>query len=147
MWRRSTARFANPGATLYVLDVFRHYGELRRGSSVADEAVVSLLDHWVDRGPRGPCHWGIGTQFMQVEYPFYRYNLFFWVYVLSFFERARTDDRFGEALAVLAAKLDDQGRVIVERPHRRLKDLRFCRKGEPSPEATGRFQEITRNVA
>jgi hypothetical protein len=47
------------------------------------------LQHWVVKRPLGPCHFGIGTLFMQVEYPFLRYNLFSYVYVLSFYERAK----------------------------------------------------------
>ena len=107
---------------------------------------MTLLDHWVDRKPRGPCHWGIGTLFMQIEYPFLRYNLFFFVYVLSFFARALDDERFHEALAELSTRRDDEGRVVVERPHRALKDLQFCAKGRPSVLATRRFSEIESNL-
>ena len=73
------------------------------------------------RKPIGPCHYGIGTLFMQVEYPFLRYNLFFYVYVLSFYDCAKGDDRFLDALQTLESKLDESGRVVVERPHRALK--------------------------
>jgi hypothetical protein len=66
---------------------------------VLDRAVDLLLEHWTTRAPLGPCHYGIGTLFLQVEYPFRTYNLFFWVYVLSFSPRARADPRFAEALA------------------------------------------------
>lgn len=138
---------SNPGATLCALDVLRHFDRLRDGSPVADGAVDTLLDHRVHREPTGPCHWGIGTLFMQVEYAFLRYNLFYYVYVLSFYTRATGDDRFREALAELASKLDEEGRVVVERPHRGLKGLDFRAKGEPSIPATRRFAEITANVA
>lgn len=47
-----------------------------------------LLEHWRIKRPIGPCHYGIGTLFMQVEYPFRNYNLFQYLYVLSFYERA-----------------------------------------------------------
>lgn len=154
-WRCSFSRFgkgpetecASPGATLYALDVLRFLPEYRAGVDVVDEAVESVLRHWEIRDPIGPCHHGIGTLFMQVEYPFIRYNLFYWVYVLSFFEKARADARFREALDALESKLDDEGRMIVERPHRSLKGLEFCAKGEPSELATGRFAEIEANLA
>ena len=45
----------------------------------------TLLEHWAVRRPLGPCRYGIGSRFMQVEFPMFRYNLFFYVYVLSFY--------------------------------------------------------------
>jgi len=154
-WRCNFTRFgrgpethcANPGATLYVLDVLRHVTDCRDGVEVVDRAVDFLLDHWETRKPIGPCHWGIGSRFLQVEYPFIRYNIFYYVYVLSFFPRCRRDQRFQAALATLASKVDDQGRIVVEKPHRRLKGLAFCAKGQPSEVATVRYREICSNVA
>lgn len=137
---------SNPGATLYVLDVLRHLGGFREGDGVTDAAVDRLLRHWTTREPEGPCRWGIGTLFLQVEYPFLRYNLFFFVYVLSFFASARADERFHDAFAVLDAARDDAGRMVVARPHRALKGLAFCAKGEPSAAATRRFREIEANL-
>ena len=153
-WRCSYARFgrgpetefANPGATLYVLDVLRFFPEYRDGVAVVDGAVESLLAHWQTRTPLGPCHWGIGTLFFQVEYPFLRYNLFYYVYVLSHFNKARGDRRFLAALAALDAKRDEAGRIVVERPHRALKGLEFCTKGRPSAPITARYREISRNL-
>ncbi|MEN8374798.1 MAG: prenyltransferase [Gemmatimonadota bacterium] len=149
-WRCDFSRFgrgpetecANPGATLYVLDVLRFYPERVDEADVVDRAIESLLDHWDVRSPLGPCHWGIGSLFMQVEFPFLRYNLFYYVYVLSHFERARADARFRSALAELSSRLDAEGRIVVERPHRGLKGLAFCEKGAPSAVATRRYLEI-----
>lgn len=154
-WRCNFTRFgkgpetelANPGATLFALDVLRFHEELRNGREEVDRSVESLLDHWEVRSPVGPCHYGIGTLFLQVEFPFLRYNLFYWVYVLSFFGRAREDPRFREALEVLREKRDDEGEMVVERPHRRLKDLDLCARGRPSAQATARYREIEENVA
>jgi hypothetical protein len=84
---------------------------------------------------------------MQVEYPFLRYNLFYYVYVLSFYKYAKRDERFLEALSVLESKLDRRGRIVVERPHRSLAQLSFCKKGEPSELATRRYEEVKKNVA
>ena len=152
-WRCSFSRFgkgpetvcSNPGATLYALDVLRHRGEVRDGGG-ADAAVETLLDHWEVRAPRGPCHWGIGTSFLRVEYPFWRYNLFSWVYILSFFPHARRDARFREAAEVLAGKVDRDGSMIVEHTHPRLRKLAFCAPGSPSVQATARYREIRRNL-
>jgi hypothetical protein len=136
---------ANPGATLYALDVLRWIPKYRNGSEVVDRAVESLLEHWDTRKPIGPCHWGIGSAFMRVEYPFLRYNLFFYVYALSFFERAHDDSRFNAAIQVLESKLVD-GKIVVENPHRGLKGLKFCEKGMPSQAATERYREIQKNI-
>jgi hypothetical protein len=137
---------SNPGVTLDVLDALRFTRESDRDPQL-DRAVESLLDHWDTRLPRGPCHFGIGSLFMQVEYPFLRYNLFSWVYVLSFYERARGDPRYRAALDVLESKLDERGRVVVERPHRTLAGLGAFAQGQPSTLATRRYREILKNLA
>ena len=136
---------SNPGVTLSVLDVFRFTDHANK-SPALNRAVDSLLDHWVVRRPMGPCHFGIGTLFLQVEFPFLRYNLFYYVYVLSFYDRARDDERYLEALRLLESKLDARGRVVVERPNRRLAELSFCAAGRPSDLATARYREIVRNL-
>lgn len=152
-WRCNFTRFgrgpettlANPGATLYALDVLRWIPRYRTNNKIVDLAVESLLNHWDRRQPTGPCHWGIGGQFMQIEYPFLRYNLFFYVYVLSFFQRAYDDSRFIAALQVLESKLEN-GKVVVEKQHRGLKGLEFCQKGMTSKPATSRYREVRKNI-
>ena len=69
----------NPVHSCLVLDLMRYspYFDDAR----LDKAVDFLLEHWVVRKPISPCHYGIGTLFMQVEYPFRGYNLFYYVYV------------------------------------------------------------------
>lgn len=143
--RGPETRVANPGATLFALDVLRFTGHAR-ARSVVDRAVESLLAHWETRLRCGPCHYGIGSRFMQVEYPFLRYNLFYYVYVLSHFPRAVTDTRFRAAAEALRSCLDADGRVIVQAPHRGLKGLKFCERGKPSDVATSRYREIVANV-
>jgi len=126
--------------------VLRFYPEYRKGNDIVDLAVEFLLDHWETREPLGPCHWGIGSMFMQIEYPFIRYNLFYYTYILSFFEKACEDTRFRDVLAVLQSKLSKDEQVIVENPHRNLRKLEFCAKGKPSKKAKKRFEEIKSNV-
>lgn len=82
---------------------------------------------------------------MQVEYPFGNYNLFQYVYVLSFCNRAKSDKRFLEALEVLQSKLVD-GKIVVGRVVPKLAKLSFYRKGEPSILATRRYCEILSNL-
>jgi hypothetical protein len=154
--------FSNPGPTLAALDAFRFRtgdeGVAEPGAAAGpgarpsgdddaalDAAVDVLLGHWVTRAPLGPCHYGIGTLFLQVGYPFAGYNLFAWVHTLSFYPRARRDPRFREALAVLESKLVD-GQVVPERVPRAYAGYRFCRRGVPSVLATRRYQEILANV-
>ena len=144
--RGPETEFSNPGVTIFALDAFRFTEHLNRNRAL-DRSVESLLDHWVVRRPIGPCHFGIGTLFMQIEYPFLRYNLFYYLYVLSFYEYARRDKRFLEALRILESKLDARGRVVVERPNRGLAYLSLCRKGELSELATQRYKEIKNNLA
>lgn len=144
--RGPETEFSNPGVTLVALDALRAAG-LHDGNRTLDSAVETLLHHWTTKVPTGPCHFGIGTLFMQVEYPFHRYNLFYYVYVLSFYEKARKDERFLEALELLSKKLDSKSRMIVERPNRKLEKFSFCRKGEPSEAATLRYLEILQNLS
>ncbi|MCL4435196.1 MAG: prenyltransferase [Thaumarchaeota archaeon] len=142
--RGPETEFSNPGPTLHVLDAFRFTRYLDR-ERILDGAVNFLLDHWVTRKPLGPCHFGIGTLFMQVEYPLRRYNLLNYVYVLSFYERARCDSRFHQALEILESKLFD-GKIVVENPHRNLANLSFCEKGAPSNAATVHYHKILENL-
>lgn len=136
--------FSNPGPTLAALDAFRYTHFLNQDERL-DKAVGFLLEHWLTRKPLGPCHFGIGSLFMKVEYPFFRYNLFFYVYVLSFYNRAKKDRRFLDALQVLESKLVN-GKIVVENPNRRLARFSFCRKGEPSDLATECYHEILKNL-
>jgi hypothetical protein len=142
--RGPETEFSNPGPTLIALDAFR-FSTLANGSAALDRAVDFLLGHWVSRAPLGPCHYGIGSLFLQVGYPMTDYNLFAWVHVLSHYDQAKSDPRFLEALAVLESKLVD-GQVVPERVNRALTDFEFCRKGVPSARATLRYQEIRDNL-
>ncbi len=95
--------YSNPLPTLTALDAFRFSGYFNKEPAL-DKAVDLLLAHWTIRKPIGPCHYGIGTLFMQVEYPLRNYNLFVYVYVLSFYNKAKNDERYLEALETLKSK-------------------------------------------
>lgn len=135
---------SNPFPTLTALSAFR-YSDYLNNEPALDRALEFLLSHWIIRKPIGPCHYGIGTLFLQVEYPFRNYNLFVYIYVLSFYKKAHQDIRFQEALEVLESKLVD-GKIVVERVVPKLAKLSFCKKGEPSELATKRYQEILNNI-
>jgi len=136
--------YSNSKPTLNILDAFRFSDYLNKEQAL-DKAVDFLLEHWVIRKPIGPCHYGIGTLFMQVEYPFRNYNLFEYVYILSFYDRAKNDKRFLEAFECLKSKTVD-GQIIVERVVPKLAKLSFCKKGAPSALATKRYHEIVERL-
>jgi len=142
--RGPETEYSNPFPTLSVLNAFRFTDDCNKEPAL-DRAVDFLLHHWVIRKPIGPCHYGIGTLFMQVEYPFRNYNLFIYVYVLSFYNRAKEDKRFQEALDMLESKMVD-GKIVVERVSPKLANLDFCKKNKTSRLATERYHEILRNL-
>jgi hypothetical protein len=151
-WRCNTVKLgrsadtdaSNPGTTLAALDALRFSRLLNRDTRL-DKAAGFLLAHWGTRRPLGPCGFGIGTLFMRVEFPFLRYNLFFYVYVLSFCRAATKTKNFHQALRALQSKVIDS-RIVVENPNRRLAKFSFCTKGQPSQLATKRYREVLRNV-
>ncbi len=136
--------YSNPFTTLTVLSAFRFSDYLNKEIAL-DKAVESLLDHWTIRKPIGPCHYGMGTLFMQVEYPFRSYNLFTYVYTLSFYHRAQEDRRFLEAFKLLESKTKE-GQIVVERVVSKMAKFSFCKKGEISELATKRYKEILKNL-
>ena len=142
--RGPETEYSNPFPTLTVLSAFRFSNYLNQEAAL-DKAVEFLLMHWEIKKPIGPCHYGIGTLFMQVEYPFRNYNLFLYVYVLSFYNRAKEDKRFLEALRALESKMIE-GQIVVERVVPKLAKLSFCKRGEPSKLATIRYKEILENL-
>lgn len=142
--RGPETEYSNPFPTLTVLNAFRFSDYLNKEPAL-DRAVDFLLEHWTIRKPIGPCHYGMGTLFMQVEYPFRNYNLFVYVYVLSFYNIAKEDKRFLEALRALESKMVD-GQIVVERVVPKLAKFSFCKKGEQSALATIRYHEILKNL-
>lgn len=136
--------FSNPFPTLSALNAFR-FSDFLNNEPMLDKAVEFLLEHWTIKKPIGPCHYGIGTLFMQVEYPFRNYNIFVYVYVLSFYNRAKEDKRFLEALEALKSKTVD-GQLVVERVVPKLSALSFCKTGKPSTQATRRYHEIIQRL-
>ena len=142
--RGPETEFSNPLPTLKVLDAFR-FSDYLNNEPLLDNAVEFLLSHWTIKRPIGPCQYGIGKRFMRVEYPLGDYNLFYYVYVLSFYSKARDDDRFNEAYKILESKLVD-GQVVVGHTPQKLAGFDFCKKGEGSELATRRYNEIAKNL-
>ena len=98
--RGPETEYSTPMTTLTTLNAFRFSDYLNKESKL-DKPVGFLLEHWNIKTPISPCHYGIGERFMQIEYPLSDYNIFNYVYVLSFYNYAKKDKRFKEAFDVL----------------------------------------------
>ena len=142
--RGPETEYSTPMTTLTTLNAFR-FGDYLNKEPKLDKPVGFLLEHWNIKTPISPCHYGIGERFMQVEYPLSDYNIFNYVYVLSFYNHAKKDKRFREAFDVLKSKIIDN-KIIVERNSSKLEKLFFCKNGEPSELATKRYKEIIKNI-
>jgi hypothetical protein len=152
-WRCATVKLgkspltdmSNPGTTLYVLDAFRFRNNKSQEINKLNSGIDFLLQHWEVRLPIGPCEFGIGSRFLQIEYPFLRYNIFYYVYVLSFYNKALKDKRFQDAYIFLADKVKN-GKLVPEKPHPAWQKFDFARKGQVSNIATTRWNEIEMNM-
>ncbi|MCB0918034.1 MAG: prenyltransferase [Actinobacteria bacterium] len=134
---------SNPGATLFALDALRFRPDTP--DEVTAPAVAALLHHWDTRAPQGPCHFGIGKRFLKVEYPFKRYNIFYWVYVLSHYEQAVADPRFQAAFDALRSTTVGD-RFTIEAPNRAWAAFGFARGGAPSDVASELWRQTCQRV-
>ena len=125
--------FARATKRLYLAHA-RRFLEGRTGEPGPDQEVrqwlLSLIEAWRS-------HSNVGQALSAVR--------FLYVYVLSFYDKAKRDRRFRAALKALQSKVRD-GKVVVESPHRQLAGLSFCKKSEPSQPATKRYREILKNL-
>ncbi len=142
--RGPETEYSNPGPTLQALDAFR-YTQYLNSDVRLDNAVEFLLRHWEIRKPIGPCHYGIGSLFKKIEFPFLQYNIFYYLYVLSFYNKAKKDPRFLSALNFLQSKLIND-EIIVERANPKLKAYSFCEINKPNTLATNRYIELMDNL-
>jgi hypothetical protein len=142
--RGPETNYSNTGPTLEALDAFR-FIDTDKTKLQINKAIHFLLWHWEKKEPIGPCHFGMGTLFNKTEFPFFRYNIFYYTYVLSFYQKATKDKKFKEAYLKLKTKLKD-GEMVIENPNKLLANLDFCKKEEPSLLATKRFLQIEKNL-
>lgn len=148
-WRCATVKIgkspetdaSNPGTTLYVLDAFRFRSNSKVDKEKLDNGIQFLLKHWETRKPLGPCEFGIGSRFLSIEFPFIRYNLFYYVYVLSFYKNAQKDKRFIDAKNALIKK-SKNNEIYPENPHKSWNKYSFAQKNKKSEIASKRFLEI-----
>lgn len=136
---------SNPGTTLYVLDAMLSRRKGPEEAARLNRGVAFLLNHWETRAPLGPCTFGIGSRFMKSEFPFRRYNLFYYVHVLAHYDVALDDPRFREALKALEGHVEG-GRMVIDAPHRAWRGTVAAPRGQPSEPATLLWKEIERRV-
>jgi len=127
-----------PHSVLSVLWAFMNTPELRNRKELVP-AVEFLLRHWETKTPipdvdRG--RYGIGSRFRWIRYPLFEYHVLRYVYVLSHYDNAVRDGRFGEAADLLMSKQDDKGRWAIDKPYRGWEEFEFGKKGSPSKWAT-----------
>jgi hypothetical protein len=135
---------SNPGPTLEALDAFRFIDTNKKTQQI-NKAIEFLLWHWEQKKPVGPCLFGMGTLFNKVEFPFFRYNLFYYTYVLSFYKQSNNDKRLKQAFKLLESKMQAD-KIVVENPNRQLAKMDFCMKGHTSDLSSKRFNEIKSNI-
>jgi len=158
-WRCKTVRLgkspetdaSNPGTTLFVLDAFRFRANGTDDLVRLERAVEFLLGHWVTKKPLGPCAFGIGNRFASIEFPFLRYNILYFAYVLSSYPKAVADPRFAEVVAALRAKSEGSA-IRGDNADHPLPDRRRARCSQParirdkssrSPASSGRATTVS----
>ena len=100
--RGPETEYSTPYTTLLVLDAFRYRPQSAQAAEKLSHAVNFLLAHWEIRTPISPCHYGIGSRFLQVEYPFRGYYTP---------KRRKTQPRRGGRSGLLDIVRGSQGRV------------------------------------
>lgn len=152
-WRCATAKLgksaatdtSNPGTTLFVLDAFRFRKNNASVQKSLNRAAFFLLDHWESRLPLGPCEFGLGSRFLKVEYPFRRYTLFYYVFVLAHYKCVHKDKRFLAALDELATHVQGE-EIILDVVHKAWREYAPFAKDKPSTLAAQYWKEIARQV-
>lgn len=119
-----------PHATLNVLWALAEHPGLCE-SQVARDGAEVILSHWEER--TRPYGWGIGTTWARLKYPFSWYGLLKHITVLSRFEFLRNDVRLQNAIDLLIAKQDNEGRWQAESVYKYWKSFDFGQKKTPSP--------------
>lgn len=120
-----------PFATLAMLKALAASAQAH-DSPAACNGAESLLALWADSLERHPYIFYMGTDFRKLKVPFIWYDLMHVLEVLSQFEWLRGDARLDEMVALLAGKMDAQGRFTNESIWTYWKDWEFGQKRLPS---------------
>lgn len=135
-----------PYATLVMLKVLAHVPELRENES-ARIGVGTLLSLWDESERKHPYMFFMGTDFRKLKAPLFWYDVLHVLDVLSYFEWARKDKRFGQMLKIVESKADGDGRYIPESVWTAWKDWDFSQKKIPSQGLTFFVQRILKRVS
>lgn len=143
-WRCGCApelgRFRGPGrkddpcpiANVYATKALAQAPELREGPAARAGAEM-LLSHWEHQGERKYYLFGIGTDFRKLKYPFVWYDILHVAEALGQLPFVRSDGRFREMVATIAAQADAAGRYTAGSMYQSWKGWSFADKKHPSP--------------
>jgi hypothetical protein len=120
-----------PYANLIALKALAH-SDAWRGSEACRTGAEAVLSLWEQRRERKPYLFGMGTDFARLKAPLIWYDLLHVLDVLSQFPWLRNDRRLQEMAALLASKVDPQGRFTPESVWMAWKGWEFAQKKEPS---------------
>ena len=101
-------------------------------SEEAARAAAMLLHHWEVRREKKYYLFGIGTDFAKPKAPMVWYDIVHYVDVLTGIPSVRRDARLAEAVDLLAAQADVDGRLTAGSVWTKWKGWEFCQKKEPS---------------
>jgi hypothetical protein len=120
-----------PYATLVTAKALSVLPETRSVPS-ARNAVEAVLHHWENREKQKLFLFGVGTDYKKLKFPFVWYNLLHVLEVVSRFEWAAADPRFGEMLELLMEKSDEKLRFTPESMYMFYRGQDFANKKQPS---------------
>lgn len=132
-----------PYANLAMLKMLAAHPDLREHPA-ARTGSETLLQLWQHRQEEHPYIFYMGNDFCKLKAPLIWYDLLHVLDVLSRFPAVIADPRYGDMLAILAAKADEQGRFTPETVWQFYKDWDFGQKKAPSPWLTLLAQRILR---
>jgi hypothetical protein len=134
-----------PYATLVMLKMLAQVPEMRDAESTKT-GVESLLSLWETSKEAHPYMFYMGTDFRKLKAPLFWYDILHVLEVLSRFEWARQDRRFGQMLKTVEAKADGDGRHVPESIWTAWKEWDFGQKKVPSMGLTFYVQRIVKRV-
>ena len=98
----------------------------------AQNGIETLLNLWQNSRESHPYMFFMGTDFRKLKAPLVWFDILHVLEVLSYFPRARQDQRLLEMLSVLTASADSVGRYTPESTWMAWKNWDFGQKKQPS---------------
>jgi len=116
-----------PYANLLALKLFSILPEYHDKKFIAN-GISSFFSLWDMQKERKQYLFGIGTDFRKLKMPEVWFDIIHVADVLSHYEKARGDSRFGEIMEILKSKKDSEGKFTPESVYRTWKDYDFGQK-------------------